>query len=136
MKTYIKNNLATKFIRPSKSPVNAYILFDQKSNGFFWLCLKYWDLNNLIIKNRYPLLLIEELLDRLGRARQFTQLDFTSAYHQIRIRKEDKWKTAFKTWWSYFKYQMILFGLMNTSASFHEYINKILAKKLDIFVII
>ena len=54
----------------------------------------------------------------------------------MRIHKRDKWKTAFRTWYGYFKYQMMLFGLTNVSASFQRFINKILAKKLDIFVIV
>ena len=90
LKAYIKINLVNGFIRPSKSPVSTSILFDQKSDGFLRLCVNYQDLNNFIIKNRYLLQLIGESLDKLGRAKQFTQLDLTCAYHQIRIRKGDK----------------------------------------------
>ena len=97
LKTYIETNLANGFIRLSKLPAGTPILFDQKSNGFLRLCVDYRGLNSLTIKNRYPLLLIVMLLDRLGRARQFTQFDLTNAYHQIRIRKGDKWKTTFET---------------------------------------
>ncbi len=66
---------------------------------------------------------------------RFTQLDMTGAYHQMRIRECDKWKTAFCTRYGYFKYQIIPFGLSNTPASFQGYINKILSEKLDIFVV-
>ena len=97
LKTYIETNLANGFIRPSKFPDGTPILFDRKSNGSLWLCVDYRGLNNLTIKNRYPLPLIKELFDRLGRAKQFTQLDLTSAYHQMRICEGDEWKTAFKT---------------------------------------
>ena len=136
LKTYIKTNLANGIIRPSKSPAGAPILFDRKSDGSLRLCVDYRGLNNLTIKNRYPLPLIGESLDRLGRAKQFTQLDLTSAYHQMRIRKGDKWKTTFKTQYGHFKYQVMPFGLTNALASFQRYINKILAEKLDIFVIV
>ena len=71
LKAYIEINLANGFIKTSKSPADTSILFDEKSDGFFRLCVDYQGLNNLTIKNRYPLPLIEELLDRLGRARQF-----------------------------------------------------------------
>ena len=84
LKTYIETNLTNGFIRPSKSPAGASILFDRKSDGSLWLCVDYRGLNNLMIKNRYPLPLIRESLDRLGRAKQFTQLDLTNAYHQMR----------------------------------------------------
>ena len=104
LKAYIETNLANGFIRPSKSPAGALILFDRKPDGFLRLYVDYQGLNNLTIKNRYPLPLIEESLDRLGRAKQFTQLDLTSAYHQMRIRKGDEWKTAFRTRYSHFEY--------------------------------
>ena len=136
LKAYIKTNPANGFIRLSKSPTSAPILFNQKSDGFLWLCVDYQGLNNLKIKNRYPLLLIEESLDRLGRARRFTQLDLTSAYHRMRIREGDEWKTAFRTRYGHFEYQLMPFGLTNAPASFQGYINKILAVKLDIFVIV
>ena len=97
LKTYIKTHLKIGFIRPSKSPAGASILFDKKPDGSLRLCVDYRGLNNLTIKNRYPLPLIGEALDRLVRAKQFTQLDLTSAYHQMRIREGNEWKTAFRT---------------------------------------
>ena len=136
LKTYIETNLANGFIRPFKSPAGAPILFGRKSDGSLRLCVDYRDLNNFIIKNWYPLPLIGELLDRLGRTRQFTQFDLTSTYHQIRIRKKNEWKTTFRTWYSHFKYQVMFFDLMNAPTSFQGYINKIFAEKLDIFVIV
>ena len=90
LKAYIETNLANEFIRLSKSPANTPILFNRKSDGFFRLCINYQGFNNLTIKNQYLLPLIRELLDRLRRAKRFTQLNFISAYHQIRIRKGDK----------------------------------------------
>ena len=90
LKTYIKTHLKTGFIRPSKSPAGAPILFDKKSDGSLRLCVDYRGLNNLTIKNRYPLPLIGESLDRLGRAKRFTQLDLTSAYHRMRIKEGDE----------------------------------------------
>ena len=136
LKAYIETNLANKFIRSSKSLAGAPILFKRKSDGFLRLCVDYRGLNNLTIKNRYPLPLIGESLDRLGRAKQFTQLDLTSAYHRMRIREGDEWKTAFRTRYGHFEYQVMPFGLTNAPTSFQGYINKILAEKLDIFVIV
>ena len=72
LKTYIETYLKTGFIWPSKSPAGALILYNKKPNGSLWLCLNYWGLNNLTIKNWYPLLLIAEALDRLDRAKRFT----------------------------------------------------------------
>ncbi len=89
-----------------------------------------------MIKNRYLLPLIGESLDQLGRAKWFTLLNLTSAYHRMRIQEGDKWKTVFCTTYSHFEYQVMPFGLSNALASFQGYINKILAKKLDIFIVV
>ena len=97
LKIYIKTNLANGFIQSSKSLAGAPILFDKKVDRSFHLCVDYWGLNNLIIKNRYPLSLISKSLDHLGRAKQFTQFDLTNAYHRMRICEGDEWETAFKT---------------------------------------
>ncbi len=136
LKAYIKNNLASGFIRPFKSPAGAPILFDKKPDGSLRLCVDYRGLNNLTIKNWYPLPLVKESLDRLGWAQHFTQFDLTNVYHQMRIREGDKWKTVFKTRYGHFEYQVMPFGLTNASTTFQGYINKILAEKLDVFVIV
>ncbi len=136
LKAYIETHLKTGFIRPSKSSAGAPILFDKKPDGSLRFCVDYRGLNNLTIKNLYPLPLIGESLDRLGRAKRFTQLDLTSAYHRMRIQEGNKWKTAFCTRYGHFEYQVMSFGLSNAPASFQGYINKIPAEKLDIFVIV
>ena len=136
LKTYMEINLANGFIRPFKSPAGAPILFDRKPDESFRLCVDYWGLNNITIKNQYPLPLISESLDQHGRAKRFIQLDLTNAYHRMRICEGDEWKTAFRTRYGHFKYQVMPFGLSNAPATFQGYVNKILAEKLDIFVIV
>ncbi len=81
LKAYIENNLVSNFIRPSKSPARALILFNKKLDGSLRLYVDYQSLNNLTIKNQYPLLLVGESLDQLNRAQYFIQLDMTNAYH-------------------------------------------------------
>ena len=90
LKTYIKTNLANGFIRPSKSPTGALILLNKKPDRSLRLCMDYRGLNNITIKNQYLLPLIGKSLDRLGRARRFTQLNLTNAYYRMRIRKGDE----------------------------------------------
>ena len=85
LKTYIKTNLASSFIRPFKSLAGATILFVWKKNTSLHLYIDYQGFNNLIIKNRYLLLLIGKSLDCLGCAKHFTQLNLTNAYHRMRI---------------------------------------------------
>ena len=72
LKAYIKINLANGFIKPSKSPAGTLILFHRKLDGSLQLYVDYRGFNNLTIKNRYPLPLIGELLDRVERAKRFT----------------------------------------------------------------
>ena len=81
LKTYIETNLTNGFIRTLKSLRGAPILFVHKPDGSLCLCVNYQELNNLMIKNQYPLPLIGESLNRLSQAKQFTQLDLTSVYH-------------------------------------------------------
>ncbi len=136
LKAYIENNLASDFIWPFKSPAGAPILFDKKPDSSLRLCVDYRGLNNLTIKNWYPLPLVGESFDRLGRALRFTQLNLTNAYYRMRIRERDEWKMAFRTRYGHFEYQVMPFGLTNAPATFQGYINKILAEKLDLLVII
>ena len=136
LKIYIEIYLKTGFIWLSKSPpLVATILFDKKPDGSRHLCVDYQGLNNLTIKKQYSLLLIGELINWLGWAKRFTQLDLTSAYYQMRIKEGDKWQTAFQIRYGCFEYQMMLFGLCNAPASFQGYIIKIPIEKLDVFVI-
>ncbi|EIE91154.1 hypothetical protein RO3G_15865 [Rhizopus delemar RA 99-880] len=94
---YLKENLANGFIRRSSSPAAAPILFVKKKDGSLRLCVDYRGLNKITVKNRYPLPLINELMDRLSSAKVYTKLDIRNAYHRIRIAKGDEWKTAFRT---------------------------------------
>ena len=136
LKTYIETHLKTGFIWPFKSPANVPILFDKKPDGSLRLYMNYQGLNNLTIKNQYPLPLISKLLDRLSQVKRLTQLNLTSAYLRMRIKEGDEWKTAFQTRYGHFEYQVMPFGLSNAPASFQGYINKILVEKLNIFVIV
>lgn len=90
LKIYIEANLVNGFIGPSKSLISTLILFIQKKNGSFHLCINCRGLNKLIIKNYCSLLLIGESTDCLNHAKHFTQLDLINAYHQIRIWKGEK----------------------------------------------
>lgn len=118
LKAYIKTHLKTRFIQASKSPTGIPIFFDNKPDVSFCLYIDYWGLNNLTIKNYYPLSLIGKSLDWFGQAKRFIQLDLTSAYHQMKIQRGDKWKTAFYISYGHFEYQVISFGLSNILASF------------------
>ncbi|GKA31224.1 putative reverse transcriptase domain-containing protein [Tanacetum coccineum] len=84
------------FIRPSSSPWGAPVLFVKKKDGSFWMCVDYRELNKLTVNNRYPLLRIDDLFDQLQGSNVYSKIDLRSGYHQLRVRKEDILKTAFR----------------------------------------
>jgi hypothetical protein len=110
---YLKENLEKGFIRPSTSPAGAPILFVKKSDGSLRLCVDYRGINKITIKNRYPLPLIQESLDRLKSAKHFTKIDLRGAYNLIRINPGEEWKTAFRTRYGLYEYLVMPFGLTN-----------------------
>lgn len=136
LRAYIETNLSNGFIRPSTLLAGAPILFVRKPNSGLRLCVDYRGLNKITIKNRYPLPLVGKALDRLSRAKRYTQLDLTNAYYCVRIAKGDEWKTAFRTRYGHYEYQVMPFGLSNAPAIFQGLINRILAEKLNIFCIV
>jgi hypothetical protein len=89
--------LAAGLIAPSVSPFASPMLLVQKKDGSWRFCVDYRKLNDMTIKNRFPMPLVEEILDELAGTKFFTSLDMTSGYHQIRMGAEDEFKTAFKT---------------------------------------
>lgn len=133
---YIKENLDKGFIRRSESPAGAPILFVKKKDGSLRLCVDYRGLNKVTIPNRCPLPLIPETLDRLGKAKRFTQVDMRGAYNLLRIAKGDEWKTAFRCRYGHFEYQVMPFGLTNAPASFQAFVNDVLREFLDDFVVV
>ena len=128
---YLCKMLAEGKIVHSKSPAGASILFVPKPDGRSRLCVDYRQLNKLTILNKYPLLLITELRERVAGATVFTKLDLKDGYHLIRIRKGDDWKTAFRTRYGHYEYKGMPFGLVNAPATFPAMMNMILRAFLD-----
>ncbi|GJT67649.1 putative reverse transcriptase domain-containing protein [Tanacetum coccineum] len=93
------------FIRPSSSPWGAPVLFVKKKDGSFQMCIDYRELNKLTVKNRYPLLRIDDLFDQLQGSRVYSKIDLRSGYHQLRVREEDIPKTAFRTRYGHYEFQ-------------------------------
>lgn len=94
---FLEENLRTGRIRPSKSPMAAPVFFVKKKDGSLRLVQNYWKLNNMTVKNRYPLLLISDLVDKLQNPRYFSKLDVRWGFNNVRIKEGDEWKAAFRT---------------------------------------
>ncbi|KAJ2891394.1 hypothetical protein MKZ38_000508 [Zalerion maritima] len=107
LEEYLEENLRNGYIRPSTSPAGYPILFVPKKNGRLRLCVDYRQLNDITIKNRYPLPLISDLRDKLHGAQIFTTLDLKGAYNLIRIAEGEEWKTAFRTKRGLFEYLVL-----------------------------
>ncbi|XXG47996.1 hypothetical protein AAC387_Pa02g2550 [Persea americana] len=100
------------------------------------MCIDYRQLNQVTVKNKYPLLRIDELFDQLQGAQFFSKIDLRSGYHQLRARGEDIPKTSFWTRYGHFEFLVIPFRLTNAQAVFMALLNKIFAPYLDLFVVV
>jgi len=134
LKKQLEDLLDKKFVRPSVSPWGAPMLLVKKKDGSMRLCIDYRQLNKVMIKNRYPLPRIDDLMDQLVGARVFSQIDLRSGYHQIKVKDEDMQKTAFRTRYGHYEYSVMAFGVTNASGVFMDYMNRIFHAYLDPFV--
>ncbi|GBG60349.1 hypothetical protein CBR_g4305 [Chara braunii] len=124
------------WIRPSRSPHGAPVLFVRKKNKDLRLCINYHKLNAQTVKNARPLPRIDDLLERLGGAKYFSKLDLRSGYHQISMRSNDRYKTTFKTWYGHFEWVVMPFGLTNAPTTFQAPMTNNFRAMLDRFVMV
>ncbi|GJZ12310.1 putative reverse transcriptase domain-containing protein [Tanacetum coccineum] len=113
------------------SPWGASVLFVKKKDGSFRMCIDYRELNKLTVKNRYPLLRIDDLFDQLQGLRVHSKIDLRSSYHQLRVREEDIPKTAFRTRYGHYEFQVMLFGLTNASVVCMDLMNQVDPTKIE-----
>src|SRR5271155_1880979 len=122
---FLKENLETGQIRPSKSPMSSPVFFIKKKDGSLRLVQDYRALNTITVKNKYPLPLISELINKLQGARYFTKLDVRWGFNNVRMKDGDKWKAAFRTNRGLFEPLVIFFGPTNSPATFQTMMDDI-----------
>jgi len=125
LQEFIEENLRTGRIVSSKSPMASPFFFVKKKDGALRPTQDYRKLNEATIKNRYPLPLVSKLIDRFHTSKIFTKMDVRWGYNNIRIKEGDEWKAAFRTNMGLFEPTVMFFGLMNSPATFQNFMNHI-----------
>ena len=118
LRRYFNDVLTKKWIKHFISLTKILILFIFKKDEKLCLCVDYKSLNVVIIKNRHLLSLITKMLNRFNEFKRFTKFDFKNVYYRIRIKRDDEWKTTFRTRYEHFEYQIMLFEFINAFATF------------------
>lgn len=133
LKEWLTAELKKGFIRPSSSSVASPVLFVKKQGGGLRFCVDYRALNNITVKDRYPLPLVRETLNNLAGMKFFSKIDIVSAFNNIRIKKGEEYLTAFRTRFGLYESLVMPFGLTGAPATFQRYINDSLREYLDVF---
>jgi hypothetical protein len=136
LKEQLQELLDKGYIRPSASPWGAPVIFVPKKDGTKRMCVDYRSLNEVTIRNKYPLPRIDDLFDQLKGACIFLKIDLRSRYHQLKIRATDIAKTAFITRYGLYEYTVMSFGLTNALAYFMYLMNKVFMEYLDKFMVV
>lgn len=135
IRKYLEEQSKIEFIYGSKLPIVALYLVVRKLGGGLRIYYNYRGLNRATIKNRYPILIIRETISRVGGKKYYTKLDVIATFNRIRITKGYEQKTAFNTRFGQYECNIIPFSLYNTLATFQKFINDILRKQLDDYII-
>jgi hypothetical protein len=130
------DELLKVYIRPNTLPWAALVLFVEKKDGTKRMCIGYIALNEITIKNEYPLPRIEDLFDHLRGASLFSKIDLRSSYHHLRIWPCIVPKTAFSTKYGLYEFIVMSFGLTNVPAFFMYLMNSMFMDYLDKFVVV